>query len=288
MLQASKRLSTLLRRHTTAKQKFIMSKSRSSSSGTSKTATYVLIGDEILSGTVQDTNGPFLAKYFRNRGIDLLRIEVIPDKIEVIVETLNRVRVKSDYVVTSGGIGPTHDDVTYEAVASTFGVGLAYDDVTLGKMSVHMKSRNSEINEARKRMVLFPQGCKTHFVGSLWVPVVVMDNIHIYPGVPRLFEQMLSGSDELFAEGRPFVQYEVFTSMVEGDFASALTQTAADHPLVKIGSYPSLGSDGKFFTRLFIEGRDEKIVKSVADSLATLTNAYQVTQRHTETPVPKL
>lgn len=206
----------------------------------------------------------------------------------MIVETLKRVAKNSDYVVTSGGIGPTHDDVTYEAVAASFGVPLAYDDVTLENMSVYMKSRNSEMNEARKRMALFPQGCKTFNVPSLWVPVVIMGNIHIYPGVPRLFEQMLLASDDLFAEGRPLVQYEVFTSLVEGDFAASLTSIAGAHPQVKIGSYPSMDSEGAPFTRLFLEGRDEQMVKAVADSLATLTKAYKVSLRPLEDPQTKL
>jgi molybdopterin-biosynthesis enzyme MoeA-like protein len=204
------------------------------------------------------------------------------------VDTLNRVRKNSDYIVTSGGIGPTHDDVTYEAIASTFGVSLEYDPITLDKMGEYMASRKSEVNEARKRMALFPKGCKTHFVDSLWVPVVIVDNVHIYPGVPRLFEKMLLGSDELFAEGKPFVQYEVFTKSLEGDFATSLTLTASQNPHVKIGSYPSMSFDGKTFTRLFIEGRDEEQVKSIADKLAVLTNAYLVAPRPVDAPISKL
>lgn len=181
-----------------------------------------------------------------------------------------------DYVVTSGGIGPTHDDVTYEAVAKAFGVPLAYDATTLDKMAVYMAERNSELNEARKRMALFPQGCRTYFVESaLWVPVVMMDNVHIYPGVPRLFERMITGSNALFEQGPPFVQYEVFTRQVEGDFAEGLTQVATAFPSVKIGSYPHVEKANKY-TRLFIEGRDETLVKDIVDQLAALTAAYAV------------
>jgi molybdopterin-biosynthesis enzyme MoeA-like protein len=183
-------------------------------------------------------------------------------------------------VVTSGGIGPTHDDVTYEAVATTFGVPLEYDPVTLEKMSVYMKFRNSEMNDARKRMALFPKGSSTAFTSpDLWVPVVVMGNVHIYPGVPRLFERLLSDSNELFLEGRPFVQYEVFTHQLEGDFAQQLAHIASENPEVKIGSYPSLDDKGKTSCRLFIEGRDQILVKAVADQLSTITSAYLVAPR---------
>lgn len=152
------------------------------------------------------------------------------------------------------------------------------------RMTAYMKSRNSEVNEARKRMALFPKGCKTHFIGSLWVPVVAMENVHIYPGVPPLFERMLLGSDSLFPEGPPFVQYEVFTNKVEGDFAAALTKFSSENPHIKIGSYPSLASDGTTTTRLFIEGRDELLVQQAANKLFELTGAHSISQRLTESP----
>lgn len=204
--------------------------------------------------------------------------------MDVIIDSINRARATSTYVLTSGGIGPTHDDITYESIAAAFGVPLEYDPETMERMSHYMKSRNSELNEARKRMALFPKGCQTHFVGSLWVPVVSMENVHIYPGVPSLFERMLLGSDPLYPEGPPFVQYEVFTKKVEGDFAAALTLFAAENPLVKIGSYPHVVNGGNAYTRLFIEGRNENLVLQAAEALSTLTDAYEVSKRVVEPP----
>lgn len=204
--------------------------------------------------------------------------------MNVIIDSINRARATSTYVLTSGGIGPTHDDITYESIATAFGVPLEYDQESLARMTHYMKGRNSEVNEARKRMVLFPKGCNKHFVGSLWVPVVSMENVHIYPGVPSLFERMLLGSDSLFPEGPPFVQYEVFTKKVEGDFAAALSQFAADNKLIKIGSYPTISPDGNNYTRLFIEGRNEQLVQQAAEDLGQLTEAYNVSKRLVEAP----
>lgn len=209
-------------------------------------------------------------------------------QLDVIVETVNRVRPKCDYVVTSGGIGPTHDDVTYDAIAAAFGVTLEYDPVVMVGLAAYMKSRNSELNEARKRMALFPKGCRTHAVPGLWVPIVSMDNVFIYPGVPRLFERMLLASDGIFEEGPAYVHWEVFTKQLEGDFAAALTQAAALHTQVKIGSYPMTGADGTSFTRLFIEGRDEAMVQAVAQELGNMTNAYLVAPRPVVQPNSKL
>lgn len=204
--------------------------------------------------------------------------------MDVIVDSIRRARADSNYIVTSGGIGPTHDDITYESIASAFNVPLEYHSETLEKMGAYMKSKNSEMNTERKRMALFPKGSKIHFVGSLWVPIVVMDNVHIFPGVPALFERMLLGSDVLFPAGPPFVQYEVFTKKVEGDFAAALSKYAAEHPDIKIGSYPSLSSDGTTHTRLFIEGRNEEQVSDAAEALGLLTNAFKVAQRPLDQP----
>lgn len=145
------------------------------------------------------------------------------------------------------------------------------------------------MNEARKRMALFPKGSKTYYVSEeLWVPVVIMGNVHIYPGVPGLFERMLEGSSSLFTGGLPFVQWEVFTRVLEGDFAADLTRIASEWPDAKIGSYPQNDTDGKPCTRLFIETRNEDMGQDLAKLLGDLTQAYRVAQRPVEAPVAKL
>lgn len=171
------------------------------------TAGCLIIGDEVLNGKTKDSNSNFLAKWCFDLGIELKRIEVIADDEEEIAEAVLRMSKNYDFVVTSGGIGPTPDDISYDSIGKAFGAQpLEYDSETLRRMEEHQKTRSyshkqtEEMLTARKRMALFPsakQGVKVeviHPAEDLWVPVVrVAGKVHILPGVPRLFEALLTG-----------------------------------------------------------------------------------------------
>lgn len=170
-----------------------------------KTAGCLIIGDEVLNGKTKDTNSNFAAKLLFDLAIDLKKIEVIADDEDEIVEAVNRMRKAYDLVITSGGIGPTHDDITYGSIAKAFNVDLEYDDETIKRMSALSKKRmditkqTEEQKTARLRMALFPKGSEVLFVKEeLWVPVVrVGGSVVIFPGVPSVGLLSLASSRTL-------------------------------------------------------------------------------------------
>ncbi|RIB08741.1 MoaB/Mog domain-containing protein [Gigaspora rosea] len=218
-----------------------------------KTAACLVIGDEILNGKTADTNSGFFAKFCFNLGIDLKRIEVIPDEEEVIIESVRRLSNNFDFVVTSGGVGSTHDDITYSSIARAFNLPLNYHQPTMNRMAEAIRNtprmkvfRNEtkEAVEARKRMALFPQSSLVVFPNEkLWVPIVIVnDNIHILPGVPGLFRGLLSGYSKYLSGGKKYVRRFIKTYQPESFIAPVLTdfQEKLKDIGIKIGSYPKL------------------------------------------------
>ncbi|TKY86914.1 hypothetical protein EX895_004202 [Sporisorium graminicola] len=219
------------------------------------TAACLIIGDEVLNGKTKDSNSNYLAKFCFDLGIDLKRIEVIPDDEEVIVEAAKRLTSQFDFVVSSGGIGPTPDDITYSAMAKAFSADgkLVYDDEVIRRMAENLKARqvNTEgITEdmitARKRMALFPASdAEVIFpTTNLWVPVVRMHGrLCILPGVPRLFEALLDGLEPYIPldpnRQRPY-RILIHTRLPESNISPFLVElTDKCKPLnIKVGSYP--------------------------------------------------
>ncbi|KAI9007621.1 molybdenum cofactor synthesis domain-containing protein [Hyaloraphidium curvatum] len=238
-----------------------------------RTVACLIIGDEVLGGKTQDTNSHYLAKKCFDVGLDLRRIEVVPDIQEDIIERVRYLSERFAWVFTSGGIGPTHDDITYEALANAFpGHHLEYHEPTISRMQKWLEERNAtldpgvpkmEMTTARKRMALLPTGGPPgleaqHIVPdpALWVPVVVVNgNVAVLPGVPRLFRGLLDAFvDKVIMPKLPAAEaWErglVATSMFEADIADALTDIAArsEPDGIKIGSYPKSpprGPDGQ-------------------------------------------
>ncbi|KAF0719716.1 Aste57867_838 [Aphanomyces stellatus] len=213
-------------------------------------AAICVVGNEVLSGKTLDTNSNYLAKFLFSRGIDLVRVSVIPDEIDVIVDTVRQFSSlvgPSGYVFTTGGIGPTHDDITYESIANAFNVPLALHEET--KTALHdylvASNRGNELNEDRLRMATFPQGCDVLHTSS-WVPIVKMKNVYVLPGIPRLVHQMIESTADHF-KGIPIHQAVARTKKFEGDIASALKTVARDYPSVMIGSYVNLKEEGIAF-----------------------------------------
>ncbi|CAK4072846.1 unnamed protein product [Aphanomyces euteiches] len=209
-------------------------------------AAICVIGNEVLSGKTLDSNSNFIAKFLFSRGIDLVRISVIPDEMDVIVDT---VRHFSDlvgstgYVFTTGGIGPTHDDITYEGIANAFNVPLELHQPTKDALYNYLaaNSRGHELNEDRLRMATFPKGCDV-LTTSSWVPIVKMRNVYVLPGTPRLMKQMLESNVDHF-KGIPIHQAIARTKQPEGTIAATLKAVANEFPSVLIGSYVNLKED---------------------------------------------
>lgn len=231
------------------------------------TAGMVVIGDEILTGKIQDKNTYTLARVLFERGVELARVETIPDDVDEIARTVRRMSDAYTWVFTSGGIGPTHDDKTYEGVAHAFGRKLAYRDDVLARMAEHYRALGKgELNDARKRMALMPEGAELLAGEKLWVPVVVVENVHVLPGVPELFESMLDGIKERFTGARRH-RVLLYTDRYEGDIADALAREQAAHPSVAIGSYPQYGAEKAFNVMVTLEGVDRGLVEEVAGRL---------------------
>lgn len=198
------------------------------------TAALLLIGNEILSGKFADENGPFLIGRLRELGVDLARIVVIPDVIDVIAEEVRLASARFDHVFTSGGVGPTHDDVTFPAIAVAFDRALERHP-RLAEI-LRLKSRGP-ITEATWRMAEIPAGADLWWDGDMIYPVVVMENVVILPGVPELFRRKFDAIASRFG-GIPLQCRRLRTEATEPEIADALTTASERWPAVAIGSYP--------------------------------------------------
>ncbi|KAI8098805.1 MoaB/Mog domain-containing protein [Halteromyces radiatus] len=258
------------------------------------TAACCIIGDEILNGKTRESNAYFLSRYLFDMGISLKRVEVIADDYDAIAETVTRLSSQHDVVFTSGGIGPTHDDISYDAIAKAYSLPLQLDNTTCEMMKEMSKDRYPDwtLTEARKRMALFPYPSKILRVDpTLWVPVVVVnDNIHILPGIPRLFEGLIKSLRPYLEDAMAkkqitgkYYRMEIATKMTEGKIASCLsaTQALVDEKHIKIGSYPkwSSGPDGERVV-VSIVGKDEIAVKETAQSIASVIEGWEYIRKH--------
>ncbi|KZO94677.1 Molybdopterin binding protein [Calocera viscosa TUFC12733] len=216
-----------------------------------RTAGCLIIGDEILNGKTHDKNSNTFAKFCFDLGIEVKRIEVVPDEEEDIIEAARRMVSLYDCVITSGGIGPTHDDITYSSLAAAFGQELVYNDECIKRMTEFSKARydftkqSEEQKTARLRMALFPKGGEVLFCNEdLWVPVVRLEGkLCIFPGIPRLFNEMLMGLAPYLplppSSERPF-RHLIHTGRPESSIAPFLTELAnrTKPEGIRVGSYP--------------------------------------------------
>lgn len=227
-----------------------------------KTAAIIVIGNEILSGKVVDTNAAFLTQELRRLGVALQRIVVIPDEVETIAETVRAYRTAFDVIFTSGGVGPTHDDVTMEGVAR----GL--DRRVIRHPLLEQKIREfsgDRINEARLKMAEVPEGTNLVFDGNPLFPTIQVENIYILPGIPEIFREKFLAIEARFAVD-PYFLRVVYTRAMESAIAAHLTATLAAFPQVQIGSYPKLG-DPEYRVRLTLESKDQETVNRAFEDL---------------------
>jgi molybdenum cofactor synthesis domain-containing protein len=228
------------------------------------TAAVLVIGDEILSGRTQDTNLNFIAKYLGTYGVDLAEARVVPDIKEEIVAALNALRAKYDYVITTGGIGPTHDDITADCVAEAFGVEL-YEHPEIIAM---MQSRwQGELNAARRRMARVPQGGTLVKNGVQGPPGFQIGNVFVLAGVPAVMRSMMDDVVPRLRTGAVVIARTVRVEGAgEGVIAEPLAALAKSHPDLSIGSYPFFGPQG-YGSNLVVRGRDGALVEATVDEL---------------------
>ena len=233
----------------------------------SPTAAVLVIGDEILSGRTQDTNTNTIARFLGALGIDLKEARVVGDAQDEIVAALNALRARYTYVFTTGGIGPTHDDITADAVAKAFGVGIDYHPEALAILAARIKPEN--FNVMRKRMARIPFGASLVKNGVSAAPGFQIENVFVMAGVPKIMQAMLEDVAPRLSRGRVVQTVTISARIAEGTIAAALAKLQSEYDTVAIGSYPTYVEDG-YGVQLVVRGRDAAEVEKVAQAAAEI------------------
>jgi molybdenum cofactor synthesis domain-containing protein len=245
-------------------------------------ASLVVVGNEVLSAKVVDENGPWLASRLHELGVELRSIQTVRDRVDEIVEAVLRERPRVGWIITSGGVGPTHDDVTVAAVATALGRPVVRDD-RLAEVyrAIHRRLRGAEMPEAGLRMADLPEG--TELLGDPSFPTLVCDGVVMLPGVPKFLRYQFDRFAPAMS-GAPFHLACVFVSVLEDQIAPALTGIAAAHSEVELGSYPQF-DDADHAVKLTLEARDLKAVLAALEALLAALPADAVV-RVSRPPLP--
>jgi molybdenum cofactor synthesis domain-containing protein len=231
------------------------------------TAALVVIGDEILSGRTQDKNVAQLATWLNDQGIRLAEVRIVPDDGEAIGRAVNALRGEHDYLFTTGGIGPTHDDITIDAIAAAFGVPVVVHPEARRILEDYYRGRPGGLTEARLRMARVPEGAELLANPNSGAPGVKLGNVYILAGVPHIAASMIEALTGRLEGGRPMVSVTVGARAAESDVADLLRETEATHPGVAIGSYPFV-KDGGYGANFVVRSEDGQLARRTADKLA--------------------
>lgn len=236
------------------------------------TACVLVIGNEILSGRTKDANLPWLAEQLNAIGVQVLEARVIPDIEATIVATVNDVRAKFDYVFTTGGIGPTHDDITAECVAKAFGVPLERNPEAVARLMSHY-ANPADLNEARLRMANIPRGATLIDNPVSKAPGFAIGNVFVMAGVPRIMQAMFDGLKHRLAGGRPMLSRTVTSTVPEGKLARGLSEIQGRYAGVEIGSYPYFRL-GQFGTSIVLRGFEAGPLAAAAEEVKALMRSF--------------
>jgi molybdenum cofactor synthesis domain-containing protein len=218
-------------------------------------AAMLVIGDEILSGRTRDSNLHYLAGELTRVGIDLREARVVADDHAAIVAAVRALSAAHDHVFTSGGIGPTHDDITADAVAEAMGAPIGHRADAMALLGAHYDRQGVPFNEARQRMARIPDGAVLIENPVSVAPGFSIGNVHVMAGVPKIFEAMLAGLLPTLTGGKPLLSQSLRVLRPEGEIAAQFGALAADHPDLSMGSYP-FTVNGAYGTNLVIRGTD--------------------------------
>lgn len=240
------------------------------------TAAALAIGDELLSGRTRDKNIGHLANALTQQGIDLREVRIVPDEATEIVEALNALRAKYTHVFTSGGIGPTHDDITADAIGLAFNVPVNHDPAAMKILQEHYGKRNMEFTTARKRMARIPQGATLIDNPVSKAPGFQIANVFVMAGVPAVFNAMLENVLATLEGGTLMQSETIVCSLGEGTIGDGLGEIQKAHPETSIGSYPKF--DGKTFsTHIVIRSRNSEMIREAAASIRELLGRLEKT-----------
>ena len=232
------------------------------------TAAIIVIGDEILSGRTKDRNIGWLAEQLNSQGILLREARVIPDIRNVIIETVRTLSAVHDLVFTSGGIGPTHDDITTECIAAAFGRNVIRHPEAEARLIAHYEGTDIEFNAARQKMADIPEGASLIDNPLSAAPGYILENVYVFAGVPSILQAMFEGLRDRLPGGIAMTRLTVQCGIGEGTIATIMESVQAAHEGVSIGSYPWF-KPGQFGTAAVVSGLDPQITMAAAEALAT-------------------
>jgi molybdenum cofactor synthesis domain-containing protein len=234
------------------------------------TAAVLVIGDEILSGRTKDQNIGHIAERLTEIGIDLREVRVVPDDEPVIVDALNALRSRYTYVFTTGGIGPTHDDITADAVAKAFGVGIDHDPRAVALLSEIFPA--ASLNEARMRMARLPDGSDLIVNTVSKAPGFRIGNVHVMAGVPKIMHAMLDEVLPTLRTGPKVLSETILANAKEGEIGTPLGAIQATYPSASIGSYPFQNEAG-YNTNIVVRSRDPEVLAQAASDVRSMLAA---------------
>ena len=236
-------------------------------------AAILIIGNEILSGRTQDTNTSTLANWLNSIGVKVEEVRVIPDIEKVIINTLNLLRSNCDYVFTTGGIGPTHDDITAESVSKTFGLKYEIHKEAFKILKSYYKP--GEFNEGRQKMVWMPKNANLILNPTSGAPGFNVENVFCLPGVPSILKSMLGGLTNKIVGGEPILSLTVSLRTVESEIANSLTKVQNDNKDVEIGSYPFFQA-GKLGVSIVIRSEDQSKIDICNSQILAFVNKKKI------------
>jgi molybdenum cofactor synthesis domain-containing protein len=235
------------------------------------TSAILIIGNEILSGRTVDKNTSFIAKWLGELGISVEEVRVIPDKESVIISTLNELRKKYQYVFTTGGIGPTHDDITSESVAKAFEKKCDYNREAYAILEKYYA--NSDFNEGRKKMAKMPEGANLIYNEQGSAPAFYIENVFVLPGIPSYVELMLPQLKKVLVSGKKIISVSCDAKLRESSIALDLSNIQDRYPDIDIGSYP-YSQEGGFGTVLVMRATDESRVSKCKEEVEKMIKKF--------------
>jgi molybdenum cofactor synthesis domain-containing protein len=233
------------------------------------TAAMLVIGDEILSGRTRDSNMHYLAGELTRIGIRLVEVRMIADDHAAIVAAVTALRGGVDHLFTSGGIGPTHDDITADAIAAAFGAPIGHRADAMALLQAHYDRAGLEFNEARQRMARIPEGASLIDNPISTAPGFTLGNVHVMAGVPNIFQAMVASVLPHLTGGAPLLSQSLRVERGEGEIAAGFGALAADYPDLSMGSYPFI-QNGAHGTNLVIRGTDPSLLAQAMKRLVAL------------------
>jgi len=236
-------------------------------------AAIIIIGNEILSGRTQDSNSSAIALWLNSLGVKVQEVRVIPDVEDVIVKTINKVRKKNNYVFTTGGIGPTHDDITAKSISKAFNVKYEVNKEAYKILENYYKQ--GEFNEGRQKMAWTPSQAKLISNPTSGAPGFIIGNVYCLPGVPSILKSMLGGLNNLISGGKPIVSHTINLRTVESEIAKSLTLVQDSNKDVEIGSYPFFKA-GKLGVNIVIRSDEQSKIDICTSQILEFVNKKNI------------